>query len=35
MRCLIEDRFEDISKNGPLMLNEDYIMDMVSSIVSK
>ncbi len=35
MRCLIEDRFEEISKNGSLMLNEDYIMDMFSSIASK
>jgi hypothetical protein len=32
---LIEDRFEEISKNGSLMPNEDYIMDMFSSIASK
>jgi hypothetical protein len=35
MRCLIEDRFEEISENGSLMLNEDYMMDMFSSIPSK
>jgi hypothetical protein len=33
-RCLIEDRFEEISNNGYLMLNEDYIMDMFSSVAS-
>ena len=35
MRCLIEDRFEEISENGSLMPNEDYMMDMFSSIASK
>ena len=35
MRCLIEDRFEEISENGSLMLNEDYMMDMFSSIAIK
>ena len=35
MRCLTEDRFEEISKNGSLMLNKDYMMDMFSSIASK
>jgi hypothetical protein len=35
MRCLIEGRFEDISKNSPLILNKDYMMDIFSSIASK
>jgi hypothetical protein len=35
MRCLIEDRFEEISENGSLMLNEDYMIDMFSSIASR
>ena len=35
MRCFIEDRVEEISENGSLVPNEDYIMDMFSSIASK
>jgi hypothetical protein len=35
MRCLFEDRFEDISRTGSLMLNKYYMMDMLSSIDSK
>ena len=29
---LMEDRFEEISSDGSLMMNEDYMMDMFSSI---
>ena len=32
---LMEDRFEEISNNGSLMMNEDYMMDMFSSISIK
>jgi hypothetical protein len=32
---LIEDRFEEISENGSLMLSKDYMMDMFSSIALK
>jgi hypothetical protein len=31
----MEERFEKISKNGSMMPNKDYIMDMLSSIASK
>ena len=32
---LMEDRFEEISSDGSLMMNEDYMMDMFSSIAIK
>jgi hypothetical protein len=32
---LMEDRFEEISSDCCLMLNEDYVMDMFSSITVK
>ena len=32
---LMEDRFEEISSDGSLMMNETYMMDMFSSIASK
>ena len=35
MRCLIEDRFEEISENGSLMPNEDYMIDIFFLIASK
>ena len=31
----MEDRIEEISNNGSLMMNEDYMMDMFSSISIK
>jgi hypothetical protein len=34
MRCLIEDRFDEISEHGSLMLNKDYVIDVFSSIAS-
>ena len=34
-RCLIEDRFEDISENGSLMPNENYMIDIIFLIASK
>jgi hypothetical protein len=35
MRCLIEDRFEEISENGSLMPNENYVIDIIFLIASK
>ncbi len=32
---LMEDRFEEISKDGTLLLNEDYMMDMFSDFADK
>ncbi len=32
---LMEDRFEEISSDGSLMMNEDYMMDMFSPIAIK
>ena len=32
---LMEDRFEEILNDGSLMMNEDYMMDMFSSIPIK
>ena len=35
MRNFIEDGFNEITENGPMMLNKDYMMDMFFSVASK